>query len=135
MSWPSRSAWLVRFWLCHSNSVAADEVVLVLELRAVAGLVERGEQEDVPGALDEPDVPDRGRELQAEERRDLLPRVAAPELELAVASAERAQVPAGTVAARVRPMPRPGAPASGPNQPRRILGSSFVVLVRLAGRR
>jgi hypothetical protein len=58
-------------------------VILVLEVLAMAGLVQRDQQEDVAGALDEADVPDRGRELQTEKGRDLFPRIPAPELELA----------------------------------------------------
>ena len=61
----------------------------------MAGLVERDEQEDVAGPLHESGIPDRGRELEAEERRDLFARVAPPELQLAAAPAERRQMPFG----------------------------------------
>ena len=67
----------------------AGEMIFVLEVLAVAGLVQRDQQEDVAGSLDEPHVPDCSRELQPEQGRDLFPRIRAPGLELAGALAER----------------------------------------------
>ncbi len=54
------------------------EVILVLEVLAVAGLVQRDQQADVARPLDEADVPDCGRELEPEQGRDLFPRICAP---------------------------------------------------------
>ena len=52
---PGRHALLARSILALPlELVAADEVVLVLELRAVAGLVQRHQQEDVPGRFTKP---------------------------------------------------------------------------------
>src|SRR4051812_10007713 len=72
---------------------AVDKPIVVLELLPVARLVQRHEQEDVPGPLDETGIPDCRRELKAEEWRDLFARVALPELQLTAAPPERTQVP------------------------------------------
>ena len=71
------------------------EVILVLEVLAMAGLVQRDQQADVARPLDEADVPDCGRELEPEQGRDLFPRICAPQLKFAGPLAERAQVPVG----------------------------------------
>jgi hypothetical protein len=90
MSWPSATR-LTRAVLALPLELGRrDEVIRVMEVRAVAGLIQCDQQEDVAWALDEPHVPDRGGELQPEQGRDLFPRIRAPGLELAGPLAERA---------------------------------------------
>jgi hypothetical protein len=72
-----------------------DEVILVLELRAMARLVQRGQQKDVPWAPNETGIPNRGRELESKERWDLLSRVRAPELQFARPLTQWSQMPIG----------------------------------------
>jgi hypothetical protein len=74
---------------------AIEKAVVILELLGMARLVQRHEQKDVPGPLDEAGIPGRRRELEAEEWRNLLARVALPELQFTPAPPERAQVPFG----------------------------------------
>jgi hypothetical protein len=63
-----------------------EEAVLVLEVGALAALVQGHEEEDVAGADDEAGVPDGDGEGEAEEDRDLLAGVPASELEAGLGS-------------------------------------------------
>jgi hypothetical protein len=60
---------------------ARPEAVPVLEVAALAALVQGDGEEDVARAHDEAGVSDGGGEREAEEGRDLFPGVPAPELE------------------------------------------------------
>ena len=78
-------------------------MVLVLELRAMARLVQRGQQEDMPRELDEALVPGPSRELEVKKRRDLFARVCAPELTGALLSFRQASETTRRPDVRVRP--------------------------------
>ena len=103
---------------------AADELVLVLELGAVARLVQRRQQEDVPRPLDETGIPYRCRELEAEERRNLFSRIAAPHLQLAARRPRGGQMPSfprrSSATADVCPEPGIGAEPA-PENPRQLV--------------
>src|SRR5262245_61094119 len=73
--------------------VAGREVGLVLKLGSVGGLIQRYEQENVPLSLYIPRIPNRRREFETEQRRNLFSRVTSPKLQLSTSPAEWRETP------------------------------------------
>ena len=95
----------------------ADEPVVVLKVLGVAGLVERNEQENMAGPFHEPGIPNRGRELKAEELGNLFARVALPEFQLIPAPAQRAEMPFPSFQLQRSSVPRPWGARIGAEPP------------------